>query len=116
LFLGNGHTSEDAVVAAANTVLLIVRKMRVLRNDYDVRFHLSGYAMHRVVNSLHIKCRRCFDDDMALAVTDKHLHGDLRSGFCLIRQVNDCPGDSVRHFIRVARIHFFIHSFIPFWL
>ena len=88
--------------------------MCVLRNDYDVRFHLSGYAMHCVVNSRRIKNCRGFDDGVALAVTDKYLNGNFRSELRLICQVDNCSGNPVRNFIAMCWVYFFKHRFYPF--
>ena len=46
LLLGHRHPFEDAVVAAADTVCLVIGEVSVLRHLHIVRVQLSCDAMH----------------------------------------------------------------------
>ena len=51
-------------------------------------------------------------DDMADAVADQHLHGNLRICFFGICQIDKRAGNTVGHLVGVRGIYFFKHSFI----
>ena len=46
LLLGHGHSLEDAVVAAADAVCLVVGKVTVLRHFHIVHGEVSGNAVN----------------------------------------------------------------------
>ena len=45
LLLGHRHSSEDAVVAAADSVRLVIGEVSVLRHFHIVRVQISGNAV-----------------------------------------------------------------------
>ena len=57
---------------------------------------------------------RSLSDDMAHAVTEQNLHRNLWIFFLSVGNVDQSAGDAVCHFVRVRRIYFFKHIYIPF--
>ena len=116
LFLlhGYGHSLEDAVIAAADTVCLVVGEVTVLRHFYIVHGEISGNAVDGGNDSCLIQHDGSFRNDVANAVADEDFNGSAGIFCFLVCQVNECSGNSVRHLIRVARIYFFKHGVTPF--
>ena len=114
LLLGHGHSLEDAVIAAADAVCLVVSKVTVLRHFHIVHSEVSGNAMNGGGHICLIQLDGGFCNDVAHAVTDEDFHSDARIFCFLVCQVDKSTGDSVRHLIRVARIYFFKHGVTPF--
>ena len=116
LFLlhGYGHSLEDAVIAAADSVCLVVGKVSVLRHFYIVHGEISGNAVNGSGDICLIQHNGGFRNDVAHTVADEDFHGNAGIFCFLVCQVNERTGNSVRHLIRVARIDFFKHSYRPF--
>ena len=97
---------------------------------------LTGNAAHDGPDVLRADQLARFHLDVALAVTDEHLTGDLRVGLrpplsplgsaqiqfgtalialsvpaLCVAEVNDCPCYPVCHLVRVAWVHFLKHDF-----
>ena len=114
LLLGHGHSFEDAVVTAADTVCLVIGKVTVLRHFHIVHSEVSSNAVNGGGDFLYRNTHRSLRNDVAHAVTDEHFHGDAGIFCFLVCQVNERTGNSVCHLIRVARIYFFKHGVTPF--
>ena len=116
LFLlhGYGHSLEDAVIATADTVCLVVGEVTVLRHFHIVHGETSGNAVDGGGDIRLVQRNGGFRNDVAHAVTDEHFHGDAGIFCFLVCQVNERTGNSVCHLIRVARIYFFKHGVTPF--
>ena len=116
LFLlhGYGHSLEDAVIAAADTVCLVVGEVTVLRHFYIVHGEISGNAVDGGGDICLVQHDGSFRNDVANAMADEDFHGNAGIVFFSVCQVNERTGNSVCHLIRVARIYFFKHGVTPF--
>ena len=114
LLLGHRHSFEDTVVAAADSVHLIIGEVSVLRHFHIIRVQIPCDAMDNGLHFIPWNAYRCFRNDMADAVTDENLHGDPRIFIFSVRRIHQSAGDAVSHLVRVARIYFFKHGVIPF--
>ena len=114
LLLSHGHPLEDAVVAAANAVCLVVGKVTVLRHFHIVYSKISGNAVNGGSHTCLIQRDGGFRNDVAHAMTDEDLHSDAGIICFCIRQIHQRTGDPVCYLIRVARIYFLKHDVIPF--
>ena len=114
LFLGHGHSLEDAVIAAADTVCLVIGEVTVLRYFHIVHSEISCNAVNGGSDICLVQHDGSFRNDMAHAVTDEDFYGNTGIGFFSVCQVNNRTGNSVRHLIRVAGIYFFKHGVTPF--
>ena len=112
LLLGHRHSFEDTVVAAADSVHLIIGEVSVLRHFHIIRVQIPCDAMDNGLHFIPWNAYRCFRNDMADAVTDENLHGDPRIFIFSVRRIHQSAGDAVSHLVRVARIYFFKHSVI----
>ncbi|MPN46593.1 hypothetical protein SDC9_194184 [bioreactor metagenome] len=113
LFFGYRYSLEDAVVSATDLACLVFSKMRILRNFHIIHFHITGYSYNRFTDNLRVQSFGCFADNVTHSVTDKHLNGNLRILVLHIAEIDNGPCNSVRHLIRMARVHFFIHRYKP---
>ena len=114
LFVVHGDTFEDAVVSAAESFGLILRKMRVLRNFDVVDAEVSGDALRDGQDFRVIEVNGSLRNDVARAVTDENLNGDFRVFFFFIREIDESAGDAVGDFVGVRGIDFFKHNFSSF--
>ena len=119
---GDGHAAEDAVVAAAQTLALVVGEVNVLRGDGDVdvaRVDVGADAAHgmrHVVGGEVVPAERGLDDDEGLAVTDEHFHGDSRVALHGVGQIYDGSGDAVGQLVRMLGVDFFKHDCGGLWV
>ena len=111
LFLLVSHRDafEDAVVAAVDAVDLVVGQMLVLRNLTVVHQQVPGYTGNGSLYLIRGEGHRGFADNMADAVTDQDLDGNLRVLLFLIRKVNKSTGNAVGHLVGMRRVYFFKH-------
>ena len=102
-----GDAFEDAVVAAMDTVDLVVGQMLVLRN-LTVVHHSKFPAIRKTAaaTSSGERATEVFGDNMADAVADQNLDGDLRIILFLIRKVDKSTGDAVGHLVGCAGVTF----------
>jgi len=116
LFLLHGYrySLEDAVIAAADAVCLVVGEVTVLRHFYIVHGEISGNAMDGGSDICLVQHDGSFRNDVASAMADEDFHGNAGILGFLVCQVNERTGNSVCHLIRVARIYFFKHGVTPF--
>ena len=114
LFLGHGHSLEDAVIAAADTVCLVVGEETVLRHFHIVHGEISGNAVNGSGDTRLVQRNRSFRNDVAHTVADEDFNSDAGIFCFLVCQVNERTGNSVCHLIRVAGIYFFKHGVTPF--
>ena len=112
LLLGEGHSLEDAVVTAAEAVLLIFRKVCVLLDDIDVCQNHTGDSHDGFSDFFFVEGSSRFNDRMANAVSNQNFHCDFGIILCCICQVNNRTGNTVSYLVRVRRIHFFNHTLI----
>lgn len=110
LLLGHRHTLKDTVVAAADGIFLVTSKMGILGNDDNIvgntaRDTDDGFCHIHIFNG-----SGSFDDGMADTVTKQNLDRNLGVILYFVCQVNDRPGNSVRHLIGMGGIYFFKHS------
>ena len=110
LLFGERYTFEDAVVTAADTVFLIAGEMLVLGILFVVHTHIAGDAMNSSSDIPAVQLYRGLGDDMASAVTDEDFDRNGGVLFLSVCHVHKGTGDTVSHLVRVARIHFFVHS------
>ena len=114
---GDGHAAEDAVVAAVQSLALVVGEVNVLRGDGDVdvaRVDVGADAAHgmrHVVGGEVATAKRGLDDDVCLAVTDEHLHGDAWVALHGVGEIYHGPGDAVGQLVRMLGIYFLKHDF-----
>lgn len=96
-------------------VRLVVGEVRVLR-DFDIirQNVLSGNAVNDDSGFLVRDVDGGLRDDVADAVADQDLHGNLRIFVLGISQVDKRAGDAVGHLVRVRGIDFFKHGSHPF--
>ena len=111
MLLGHGHSLEDAIVAAANGVFLIVGQMSVLGNNYHFGSDIPGDAVNRRLHGSVVQRSGSLDHHMTGAMTNEHLHSDFGVVLCGVRQVNNRTCNTVSHLIRVGRVDFFKHLF-----
>lgn len=76
--------------------------------------HITGDPFYRTADIVRVQLFGGLTDNVAHSVTDKHLNGSFRIFIFLIAEVDNGPGYSVSHLVRMARIHFFVHSYKPF--
>ena len=112
---GDGDALENTVISTADLVLLILGEVAVLGHTGIVYIHLSGDAVYRSQDIAGRDPHGRLGYDVAVAMADQHLNRDLRIILEGIRQVYDRAGDTVGYFVRVGRVHFFVHSFILSW-
>ena len=109
LLRGHRRALEDPVVAASDRAFLVLREVRVLRDLVVVQHHLAGDPVHRLSDLGSVELDGSLRDDVAGAVPDQHLDGDLRVRLLLVGQVDQRAGDPVGHLVRVAGVDFFKH-------
>ena len=114
LLLGHGHSFEDAVVTAADTVCLVIGEVTVLRYFHIVHGKVSGNAVNYGGDICLVQHDGSFRNNVAHAVADEYLHSDAGIFCFLVCQVNERTGNSVCHLVRVAGIYFFKHGVTPF--
>ena len=114
LLLGHGHSLEDAVIAAADAVCLVIGKVTVLRNFRIVNGKVSCNAVNGGNNLRLVQHDGGFHYDVAHAVADEDFNSDAGIFCFLVCQVDKRTGNPVRHLVRVARIYFFKHGVTPF--
>ena len=114
LLLGHGHSLKNAVVTTADAVCLVVGEVTVLRHFHIVNGKVSCNAVNSGNNLRLVQHNGGFRNDVAQAVADEDFHGNAGIVFFSVCQVNERPGDSICHLIRVARIYFFKHGVTPF--
>ena len=114
LFLCDRHSFEDAVVTAAYSVFLVIRKVSVLQHFYIIYDKVPGDTANRRFHIFRREMYRCLRNDMAHAVTEQDFHGNPRVFFLPVCQINESARNSVRHFVRVGGVYFFKHIDIPF--
>jgi len=109
LLVSHRDTFEDAVVAAVDAVDLVVGQMLILRNLTVVHQQVPGDTGNSRLYLIRREGYRGFADNMADAVTDQDLDGDLRVLLFLIRKVNKSTGNTVGHLVGMRRVYFFKH-------
>ena len=114
LFRCDTHSFEDTVITAAKTVTLIVGEMYILSDLGVIKCEVTGNAVDNAFDVLSGQMRRCLRNDVANMVTEQDFNCDARVRFLRIGKVDQGSGDAVCDFIRMGRIHFFIHSQLPF--
>ena len=108
------HSFEDAVVTAAEAITLVIREMRVLGDLCVVQCKVPGDAVDDAFNIYCGQERRGFRNNVTNVMAEQDFYGDARVGLLRIGKVDQSTGDAVCDFIRMGRIHFFIHSQLPF--
>ena len=108
------HSFEDAVVAAAETVTLVVGEMCVLCDLGIIQGEVPGNTVGDAFDSLSGQMRGGLYDDVAHVMAEEDFHGDARVRLLRIGEVDQSTGDAVCDFIRMCRIYFFIHGQLPF--
>ena len=111
LFLLVSHRDafEDAVVAAVDAVDLVVGQMLILRNLTVVHQQVPSDTGNSSCYLIGREGDRGFADNMADAVADQDLDGDLRIILFLIRKVDKSTGNTVGHLVGMRRVYFFKH-------
>ena len=101
LLLCHGNTAEDPVITAAVFALLVVCKVRILRDLGIVDSHgiVIGDPVHGVSHILPVQRYGCLRNDVTLAVTDQDFHRDARVVFGSVSHVHQCAGNAVGDFI-----------------
>lgn len=97
LLFGERCTFEDAVVTAADAVLLIAEEMLVLGILFVVHTHISRDAVNSVPNLPAVQPDGRFGDDMASAVTDEDFDRNGGVLFLSVCHVHKGTGDTVSH-------------------
>ena len=101
---------KDAVVTAEDAVFLIAGEMLVLGILSVVHTNLAGDAADSSSDIPAVQLYRGLGDDIASAVTDEDFDRNGGVLFLSVCHVHKGTGDTVSHLVRVARIHFFVHS------
>ena len=114
LFTGNGNATEDAVVSAAESFLLVPGQVPVLGYLHVVHLHKPGDALHSGFDLRQRQHHVGFRDNMANAVTQKDLHRDAGIRNCSIGHIHDRSGNAVAQLVRMRRIDFFKHNMPSF--
>ena len=114
LLFSHGHSLEDAVIATADAVCLVIGKVTVLWHFHIVHGEISGNAVNGSGDTRLVQRNRSFRNDVAHTVADEDFNSDAGIFCFLVCQVNERTGNSVCHLIRVARIYFFKHGVTPF--
>ena len=83
--------------------------MLVLRNLTVVHQQVPGNTGNSRRHLIRREGHRGFGDNMADAVADQDLDGDLRIILFLIRKVDKSTGDAVGHLVGMRRGYFFKH-------
>ena len=114
LLVGYGHTTENSVIAAADVLCLVACEDAVLRRFLVVHHNvIAGNSVHGVLNIGGADGCGRLGNDMADAVPDEHLNGDLRAALLFVCHVHNGTGNSVGYFVRVFRVDFFKHFLLP---
>ena len=74
-----------------------------------VHQQVPGYTENGSLYLIRGEGHRGFADNMADAVTDQDLDGDLRIILFLIRKVDKSTGNAVSHLVGMRRVYFFKH-------
>ena len=107
------HSFEDAVVAAAKTVTLVVGEMCILSDLGVIKREVTGDTVDDAFDVLSRQMRRCLRNDVTNMMTEQDFDCDARVGLLRIGKVDQGSGDAVCDFIRMGRIHFsYIVSFL----
>ena len=115
LFLlpGHRHTFEDAIVAAAETVLLIPGQMAILRHLDVIHGYLPGDALD---SGSHFEDRQGdvrLHNDVADAVAQKNLHGDTGIVDLGVSEIDQRSGNAVTQLVGMGGVDFFKHNDSP---
>ena len=114
LFLGDGHSPEDAVVPATDDALLVLCQVCVLRDFHIVHEDARpGDVAHGADDIVPRDVYGRLRDDVADAVADHALHRDARIKFVGIGVIHQRAGDAVHDLVNVAGIDFLEHTFPP---
>ena len=114
LFCGHMHSLEDAVIAAADSVCLVIGKVSVLRHFRIIYREVSGNAANRGGYIGFVQRSRSFRNDVTHTVTDENFNGNAGILGFFVCQIHQRTGDSVSNLVRMARIDFFKHGVTPF--
>ena len=110
----DGHALEDTIISTAQSVLLIPGEDRILPHLMVIEDDaFSGDALHGLSNVFHGKVDGSLCDHMAHAVSDEHLHGDLRVLFLRVCQIHKRACNTICDLVRVRGVYFFKHLCFP---
>jgi hypothetical protein len=88
--------------------------MYVLSDLGVVQREVPGDTVDDAFDVLSRQMRRGFRNNVTNMMAEQDFDGDARVGLLRIGKVDQSTGDAVCDFIRMGRIHFFIHSQLPF--